>query len=169
MDVLKALGIKNGPGHGEYKMSPSGDVCLVEIGSRCHGAEGCWREVARESHGIDQVTSTADAYLEPAAFDALPQYPPRHKAFPRVVFMISYEEGVLKEFNPKFFEEIKKFRSFRAMELFIQPGQKVMPTTDCFTFVGNLRMCHVDEAVVQGEYDRIREMEQSGEMLIFEN
>ena len=168
MKVLKALGIKNGPGHGEFKMSSNGDVCLVEIGSRCHGAEGCWREVFRESHGFDQVTSTADAYLDPEAFDKLPFYPPRHKAFPRVVFMISYKEGILKEFNPKFLAEIKKFRSFRDMEIFVKPGQKVLPTTDCFTFVGNLRLCHVDEKVVQGEYDRIREMENSGEMLIFE-
>ena len=168
MKVLKALGIKNGPGHGEFKMSSNGDVCLVEIGSRCHGAEGCWRDVFRESHGFDQVTSTADAYLDPEEFDKLPMYPTRHKAFPRVVFMISYEEGILKEFNPKFLAEIKRFRSFRDMEIFVKPGQKVLPTTDCFTFVGNLRLCHVDEKVVQGEYDRIREMENSGEMLIFE-
>ena len=66
--VLQALGIKEGPAHAEVKMV-KGKPCLVEVGARCHGAEGCWRAVARESHGYDQVTSTADAFLDKEAFD----------------------------------------------------------------------------------------------------
>jgi hypothetical protein len=46
----------NGPAHAEIKMV-KGEPCLVEVGARCHGAEGCWRAVARESHGYDQVRS----------------------------------------------------------------------------------------------------------------
>jgi len=165
--VLQALDIKNGPAHAEIKMV-KGEPCLVEVGARCHGAEGCWRAVARESHGYDQVTSTADAFLDAAAFDALPLVPQPHKAFPRVVFIVSFESGVLKECNKAMVEEIMNFKSFRDMELFVEPGKMVMPTTDCFTFVGNVRMCHEDEKVVQAEYDRIRVMEKSG-FLVFES
>ena len=39
--VLDSLNIKNGPGHGEVKWHLNAP-CLVEVGSRCHGAEGMW-------------------------------------------------------------------------------------------------------------------------------
>ena len=45
--VLDALGIRNGPGHGEVKWHLDAP-CLVEIGSRCHGAEGMWIPIADE-------------------------------------------------------------------------------------------------------------------------
>ena len=64
-----------------------------------------------------QVTSTADAYLDPAAFDALPLVPQPHKAYPRVVFIVSFESGVLKECNKAMVEEIMSFKSFRDMEV----------------------------------------------------
>jgi biotin carboxylase len=59
--VLDALGIKNGPGHGEVKWTDSGP-CLVEVGSRCHGAEGMWMGIADEVFGYNQVEATVDAY-----------------------------------------------------------------------------------------------------------
>jgi biotin carboxylase len=37
--VLDALGIMNGPSHGEVKWE-QGEPCLVEVGARCHGGEG---------------------------------------------------------------------------------------------------------------------------------
>ncbi|GMH98712.1 hypothetical protein TrST_g13618 [Triparma strigata] len=164
--VLEALGIMNGPAHAEIKMV-KGEPCLVEVGARCHGAEGCWRAVTIESHGFDQVTSTADAYLDEAAWEKLPSVPQPHKAYPRVIFIVSFESGILKECNKAMVEEIMNFKSFRDMELFVEEGKQVEPTTDCFTFVGNVRLCHEKEAVVQAEYDRIREMEKTG-FLVFE-
>ena len=35
----------------------------------CGDGTGRWRAVTIESHGFDQVTSTADAYLDEAAFE----------------------------------------------------------------------------------------------------
>ena len=53
--VLDALGIRNGPGHMEVKMTRSGP-CLVEVGSRCHGGEGTWVPTVLECIGYSQVT-----------------------------------------------------------------------------------------------------------------
>lgn len=39
LNVCTVLGISNGPGHAEVKLS-NGKPCLVEIGARCHGGEG---------------------------------------------------------------------------------------------------------------------------------
>ena len=91
----------------------------------------------------------------------LPFVPQPHKAYPRVVFIVSFETGVLKECNKSMLSEIMSFKSFRDMELFVEPGKMVLPTTDCFTFVGNVRLCHEEETVVQAEYDRIRIMEKT--------
>ena len=78
------------------------------------------------------------------------------------------ESGVLKNVNEKYLEEIRGFKSFVAMEIFLKPGQKVSPTVDCFTFVGNMRLTHNDEAVVTADYERVREIESSDDFLIYE-
>lgn len=43
--VLTALGILNGPSHGELKWC-QGEPVLVEVGARCHGGEGTWIQLA---------------------------------------------------------------------------------------------------------------------------
>ena len=43
--VITALGIKNGPTHGEVKWF-QGEPVLVEVGARCHGGDGFWTAVA---------------------------------------------------------------------------------------------------------------------------
>jgi biotin carboxylase len=67
--VLDALGIKNGPSHGEVKWF-KGEPVLVEVGARCHGAEGAWKDVSQLTYGCDQVQMAIDAYLIPEAFAA---------------------------------------------------------------------------------------------------
>ena len=70
--VLDAIGIKNGPTHGEVKWC-KGEPVLVEVGARCHGAEGAWKEITERFYGIDQVQMTIDAYLLPECFSSIPE------------------------------------------------------------------------------------------------
>ena len=178
LKVNEALGIKNGPAHAEVKLvlDPTGnnkgrEPCLVEVGSRTHGAEGCWREVFNEGHcpgqKFDQVTATADAYLDKEAFNRIPDIPLAHISHPRVIFLVSFKSGKLKSMNQAYLEEIQNFPSFRAIEVYVKSGQEVLPTTDCFTFLGNVRLCHSSEEQVKKDYARIREMELNG-LLQFE-
>ena len=69
--VITALGIRNGPSHGEVKWC-KGEPVLVEVGARCHGSEGVWRQIAQDVHGYNQVEMTIDAYLHPEKFKAIP-------------------------------------------------------------------------------------------------
>jgi len=145
-----------------------GEPCLVEVGSRCHGAEACWRKIYIESHGegVDQVSATCDAILDEEKFENLPLLPPRHKAFPRVCFIVSYETGILKKVNETLYKEILKMQSYRNIQLFVNVGGKVKPTTDSFTFVGQVELCHVDEGIVERDYNRIHEIENEGFLIL---
>lgn len=69
--VLSALHIVNGPSHGEVKWC-HGEAVLVEVGARCHGAEGSWIEPAQLTLGYNQANLCVDLYLEPASFEHIP-------------------------------------------------------------------------------------------------
>ena len=69
--VITALGIRNGPTHGEVKWC-KGEPVLVEVGARCHGGEGLWVKLAQDALGVNQLQMTIDAYLHPDRFNALP-------------------------------------------------------------------------------------------------
>jgi hypothetical protein len=49
--------------------------CLVEVGTRCHGGEGSWQEIATEVVGYNQIDATFDAYVLPDKWAALPDRP----------------------------------------------------------------------------------------------
>jgi biotin carboxylase len=69
--VITALGIKHGPTHGELKWC-NGEPVLVEVGARCHGAEGMWQKVANAVYGYDQVQCTLESYFSAEKFAAIP-------------------------------------------------------------------------------------------------
>jgi biotin carboxylase len=67
--VLDALGMKNGPSHGEVMMTQRGP-CLVEMNCRAHGGDGAWDPLARElTGGFTQVNGSIDSYMDQVAFD----------------------------------------------------------------------------------------------------
>ena len=70
--VITALGILNGPTHGEVKWFKDEPV-LVEVGARCHGAEGVWQKVADSVYGYDQVQCSIDACFSAEKFAAMPE------------------------------------------------------------------------------------------------
>merc|ERR1712151_613183 len=93
--VLDALGLRNGPSHGEVMMTADGP-CLVEMNCRSHGWDGAWIPLARKlTGGYTMVDATLDAYLKPEAFEQLPDT--YHvTAAGLTVMLVSYEAGVAK-------------------------------------------------------------------------
>jgi biotin carboxylase len=69
--VITALGIRNGPTHGEVKWF-QGEPVLVEVGARCQGADGLWVKLATEALGYNQVQCAIDSYLYPERFALMP-------------------------------------------------------------------------------------------------
>ena len=156
--VLDALNINNGPGHGEVKWS-NGGPCLVEVGSRCHGAEGMWMGIASEAVGYNQVDATLDAYCDRKAFaEKYPLVYKEKKCHSRAKFLLSYIDGSFASYNESCIAEIKGMSSFRAMELFLKPGDKIKKTIDCFTWCGCVLMANADKVSIDRDYERIEEM-----------
>jgi hypothetical protein len=71
--------------------------------------------------------------------------------------LVSYSRGVVK--STPGFAEIEKFESFVYLETGVRPGSFVDYTVDLFTGVGSVILMHEDDAVLQRDVNRIRQME----------
>jgi len=165
--VLDALGIKNGAGHGEVKFC-NGEPVLVEVGSRCHGAEGLWCVLADNVYGYNQAEVVVDAYVNESAFSSIPTQPSKRLGFGMMKFLMSNVEGKLKCWNQEVLDEITKMPSFQGMELFLNAGDSVHPTIDCFTWGGVVKLSHADNATAITDYQRLEEMENGYALLMLE-
>merc|ERR1711879_539190 len=91
--VLDALGIKNGPTHGEVMMTSDGP-CLVEMNCRSHGGDGAWVPLVRAlTGGYSQVDAAIDSFLDLDAFSRLPERPHPFQASGQEVTLVSMRAG----------------------------------------------------------------------------
>ena len=163
--VLDALDIKNGPSHGEVMMTNDGP-CLVEMNCRAHGGDGNWRSLCCALNGgYSQVESAVDSYLDSRQFLIAPDKSPSpFKASGQEVILVSFSRGIVK--STPGFTEIETFESFVYLETGVRPGSFVDYTVDLFTGVGSVILMHEDDAILQRDVNRIRQMET--ENLLFE-
>ncbi|CAE7762614.1 ddaF [Symbiodinium microadriaticum] len=156
--VITALGVQHGPTHGEVKWFQDAP-CLVEVGARCHGGEGTWLPVANAFYGYSQVEVTAAAYLNQSTFSAYPDNPVANISCGKILCLIVKVTGKLVEISPDLIEEMRQMRSFGRCEIYVKLGQDIVPTVNGFTFGGVVVLKHAEQAVVDADYARIREME----------
>jgi len=133
---------------------------LVEVGSRCHGAEGSWIPISDSVLRLNQVEATVATYTSTEAFYALPNEPTVRYCDGRLLFLICRTSGTLAEVNINLVEEIRQMKSFVSMEIFLKPGCDVKPTINCFTFGGVVVLINPDEEQLVADYQRIHEMEE---------
>ncbi|KAE8881417.1 hypothetical protein PF005_g11043 [Phytophthora fragariae] len=157
--VLDALGIRNGPAHGEVKFC-RGSPVLIEVGSRCHGGEGAWVPIANICVGCNQVATAVDSILDGEAFAKLTDRPRKLLAYGCEAMLVSYKNGVLK--STPGIAEIEKMPAFLKKEIFVAPGDNVRQTVDMFTTPGSIMLTHKDRDVLEGNLARIRELEVEG-------
>ncbi|TMW58335.1 hypothetical protein Poli38472_011923 [Pythium oligandrum] len=157
--VLDALGIRNGPAHGEVKFC-RGSPVLIEVGARCHGGEGAWVPIANKCVGYNQVDAAIDSFLNPAAFNSLPKRPTKLLEYGCEAMLVSYKNGVLKALPG--LDEIEKMPSFLKKEIFLGPGDMIRRTIDMFTTPGSIMLTHKDKNVLDENLARIRELELDG-------
>ncbi|CAH0479078.1 unnamed protein product [Peronospora belbahrii] len=156
--VLDAMGICNGPAHGEVKFC-RGSPVLIEVGSRCHGGEGAWVPIANICVGYNQVTAAVDSILDGEAFAKLPDRP-KLLAYGCKAMLVSYKNGVLKSLPG--ITMIEKMPAFLRKEIFVAPGDTVRQTVDMFTTPGSIMLTHKDLDVLESNLARIRELEVDG-------
>lgn len=165
--VLDAMGLKNGPSHGEVIMTDEGP-CLVEMNCRAHGGDGNWRPLCRAlTGGYSQVEATADAFLDPFHFNRLPDKPPSpFKAYGQEVILVSFSRGTVKSCPG--YDVMKNLPSFLCLETGIQAGSKVDFTVDLFTGIGSVILLHADKDILQRDLDFIRYMEKINGIFAYE-
>ena len=165
--VLDALGLKNGPSHGEVIMTADGP-CLVEMNCRARGGDGNWRSLAVAlTGGYSQVDGTADCYLDQQQFKWLPDRPPApFKASGTEIILVSYSRGTVKAMPG--FEKIKKLPSFVYLETGVRKGTKVEYTIDLFTGIGSVILMHHDAKVLEQDIAVIRQMEKDNALFEYE-
>ena len=166
-NVLDAMGVKNGPTHGEIMMTDDGP-CLVEMNCRSHGSSGDWRPLCCAlTGGYSQVEATVDAFLDPDVFLQLPDKPPSpFKASGMEVIMVSYNRGVVK--TTPGYDIIKKMPSFVCLESGIKAGSKITYSIDLDTAIGNCILMHEDDSVVKRDLAFIRYLEEIDGLFTYE-
>merc|ERR1712146_763385 len=84
-------------GHGEIIMTLDGP-CLVEMNCRAHGGDGIWREMEKAmTGGYSQIEAAVDSYVDPEAFQVLPDLPPSPLLVSgQCVDLVSYNDGIVK-------------------------------------------------------------------------
>ena len=142
------------------------EPCLVEVGARCHGAEGFWMSVVEEAYYPHQCQTllALDVYLpappssSSSSFASAPSPgPPPLVAHGRIKFLVLFQAGILASPEPCLapgLEEILAMPTYRAHEIFAPPGAAVTPTIDCFSWGGVVKLCGSEEDV-RRDYDRI--------------
>ncbi|CAB9520870.1 Inherit from NOG: acetyl-CoA carboxylase biotin carboxylase [Seminavis robusta] len=166
--VLDALGIKNGPSHGEVMMTKDGP-CLVEMNCRAHGGDGNWRPLCVALNGgYSQVEATADAYLDKRQFSLYADKPPApFKAAGQEVILVSFSRGVVK--STPGFEKIKKLQSYVYLETGVRPGSEVDYTIDLFTGIGSVILMHHDTDILEKDVNFIRKLERDNALFEYED
>jgi biotin carboxylase len=165
--VLDAMGVKNGPTHGEVMMTPDGP-CLVEMNCRAHGGDGNWRPLCKAlTGGYSQVEASADAYLDKQQFHRLPDAPPSpFKASGQEVILVSFSRGTVK--STPGYDVIMQLPSFLCLETGIKAGSEVDYTVDLFTGIGSVILMHQDEAILKRDIAFIRYMEEINGIFLYE-
>lgn len=155
--VLDALDIRWGPTHLEVKLTPRGPV-LIEVGNRLCGGE--FPRFVREAVGESQYEWTVDAYVRPDRFAdryAQPYEIRRHLAS---VALVSPVGGTFRGLRHR--AAIERLESFRDLELFLRPGDRLRPTVDDTTYVGQVRLLHEVEEIVRRDANTIEYLDGTG-------
>jgi len=153
--VLDALGIKYGPAHTEVMLTDSGPV-LVECGARMHGSV---RDDVIDRCTPSHVTVTVDAYLDPASVARRAAAGYTLDAASYCVMLISHQEG--RVVAPAGMREVEQLESFAGTISMVEPGDTITPTVDLFSCPGIIYLVHPDRGVLQRDYERIRELEET--------
>jgi hypothetical protein len=153
--VLDALGVRYGPAHTEVMLTAAGPV-LVECGARMHGSV---RDDVIDRCTPSHVTVTVDAYLDPASVARRAETGYVLRAASYCVMLISHQEGrIVAEAGMR---EVQELESFAGTISMAQPGDAITPTVDLFSCPGIIYLIHPDRAVLQRDYERIRELEET--------
>ena len=131
---------------------------LIEVNAgRCNGLD--FHLLASLCNGYNAFDATADAFLSPEGFAALPPLPPAQLACRGMLAtLVSDVRGQLVRL--RHLDEVQSMASVISFEPdATEPGDALRPTTDLDSCAGTVLMAHQDGAVLEADYTRLRELQ----------
>ncbi len=157
LQVLEAFNFKYGPTHLEMMLTKRGPV-LVEINARLDGA--MCPLLIHECTGYGQVQRTADAYLNRDQFFKLKPHPYELKKNGMILHFISEQSGLIQDLC--YLDRIKELPSFFSLNLNVHKNEFLEKTIDLISSPGHVKLAHEDLAVLNRDYEAIRQWEREG-------
>jgi hypothetical protein len=158
--VLDAVGVRNGASDMEvFWLEEEDRPCVVDLNARWTGLmwnDGLALEKAITGH--DQITATANAYLDGDAFNEMPLVPfiQQHSA---ILFTMPRHTGVLRD-TPGLAvaKKLPSYLGSRNDGMFVGALIETLPTTSPCLYI---LLAHREKAVVDEDYDRVIALESS--------
>lgn len=160
--ALDALGIENGAGHSELKMTPQGPA-LIETGARCMGAamDHCSYSAAgmpTQASVYASVLTGSDCERENLFLRGIYR---RRRHLNKVLFNFREDATVT---GTDGLARLKALPSFHAHYRGLAPGDKVHRTADWHAHGGIIYLIHDDAKQIAADIGAIRGLEAKGEL-----
>jgi biotin carboxylase len=155
--ALDALDIQYGPAHAEAMVTAAGPR-LLEVGARVEGSMN--PAAVAMAVGHDQVSITIEAYVAPAAFEARLPFGYQIAQHCACVVLMSPCRGILHSLDG--LDAIRALESFFSINWNVGLGQVMLETRDLLSSPGHVYLVHEDPAVVDRDWQSIRQMERQG-------
>ena len=152
--VLDALGLAWGPAHTELILTAEGPR-LIDFGARLDGV--LLPSLNEECIGKSPVQITADAYLDPAAWEAWAATPYRLLQRATMVVIDNPCAGILR--NDSGLRNIAWLPTFHALRPRWGVGETVPATRDAFSYHAIITLRDPDLAAVERDHALIRALE----------
>ncbi|MDO4479418.1 MAG: ATP-grasp domain-containing protein, partial [Lachnospiraceae bacterium] len=154
--VLDAIGIRQGPVHGEYMLDENGPV-LMEVNCRCIGGS-LSADYGDRVMGHHETDMALDSYLDPERVLAATDGVYKTKAYGMEKFFRASEDTTIM--STPLIGILPYLRSFHASALLTTATRNDMPkTVDLETTPGCIYMVHEDEGVLRQEYELLCELD----------
>lgn len=152
--VLDAVGVVEGPSHGEFMLREDGPV-LIEIGARLQG--GICPPALVAALGDSLITHTVRYCLDPAGFEDSVRGGYRILKNIMVVNLIAHRSGILVQNRcAELFETLPSyFATMRSPRV----GDRICRTVDLWTKPGHVFLVHEDLEQLDLDYRTIRAWE----------
>lgn len=160
VEVLDALEIRWGPAHTELILTPRGPR-LIDFGARLDGVllpalnEACL--------GKSPVQLTADAYLDPGAWEDWARAPYRLKSHATMVVVDNPRSGRLRDDSG--LRALSQLPSYHALRPRWSPGEDVPESRDAFTYHSIVTLVAPEAEVVRADAREVRAREREGLLL----
>ncbi len=158
--VLDALGVAWGPAHTELILTSEGPR-LIDFGARLDGV--LLPSLNEECIGRSPVQITADAYLDPVAWEAWAAAPYRLRQRATMVVVDNPCAGILRD--DRGLRDIARLPTFHALRPRWGVGADVPVTRDAFSYHAIITLRDPDLDAVRRDHATIRELE-AAELLL---